>query len=322
MDDAADSDDELVGTTLAEAAARVADQRESVDEGSARVTLSSISDEGEITIETIHDAVAYAAKVVSTPATRAEFAALDIEDARDAASDVDDVDAVAARLDGFDERLAAIDSRVADLDTDLQQLVARAGERANGDVPDDVYAFAQDLNRLQTAANEQQGAADELAMEAEAFERWLSSPSERVEELTADVEELATAVDRLADDVEAVAAANGDADLWFDCTLRRRVLELQVRDLRAEVRDLETLADRADNVPAGHHDDLTDAVERLDDFGAAVDEAARRLDDAASPEWYDHFEERLEALDDDLDAVSPPVPWGRVLRALEAAREE
>ncbi|WP_277553657.1 hypothetical protein [Halobaculum limi] len=322
MDDAADTDAALVGTTLAEAATLVADRREGVDEETARATLSSVAEDDELTVDSIHDALAYAAKVVSTPATRAEFAGLDIGDAREAASDVADVDTVDARLAAFEERLGEIESRVAALDEDLQTLAARAGERSEGAVPDDVFAFARDLGQLEARANEQQGAADELAMEVEEFERWLSSPSARHEELAADVSDLSSAVDRLGDDVDAVVDGDGDANLWFDCLLRRRVLSLQVRDLEAEVSDLRTLVQRADDVPSDHTGRLDGAVDDLADLDSELADAEQRLDAVATPEWRDRFDDRLDAFDDDLDSVSPPVPWGRVLRALEAARSE
>lgn len=310
----------LVGLSVEEAAAAVAG-REGVERERARATLATVAEDGTVTEAGVQSALAHLAKVVSTPATRAEFAGLDVDDARDAAAEVADVPAVAARLDDFDARLRRIEADVEELDADLRRLVDRAGDPDGPETTDDVYAVAREADRVGSRANELQAAADELGMDAEEFQRWVASPSARHDELDVDVEELAGAVTRLESDAAALGD-DPDAESWFDCTLRRRVLALQVADLRAEVDDLETVADRLG-------DDADTVAERRSAAEADLDDVERRLatvaDDLAAvarDPWHDRYGDRLAAFGDAVDDAEPPVDWGAVLAALETVRTD
>ncbi|MFC7136422.1 hypothetical protein ACFQRB_07510 [Halobaculum litoreum] len=101
----------LIGLSVDEAADAVA-ERADADRERARATLSTVAADGTVSEAGVQSALAHLAKVVSTPATRAEFAGLDVEDAREAAADAADLPVVAARLDDFDARLATVESAV------------------------------------------------------------------------------------------------------------------------------------------------------------------------------------------------------------------
>ncbi|MFC7069207.1 halo transducer protein [Halobaculum lipolyticum] len=307
----------LVGLSVEEAAAVVA-EREGVDPERARGTLSTVAEDGTVTESGVQSALAHLAKVVSTPATRVEFAGLDVDDAREAAADVADVPAVAARLDDFEARLRRIEADVEALDADLRRLVDRAGDPDGPATTEDVYAVAREADRVGSEANELQAAADELGMDAEEFERWVASPSARHDELDADVDELAGAVARLESDAAALGD-EPDAETWFDCTLRRRVLALQVADLRAEVDDLETVADRLGDDPDTVEPRLAAAATDLDDVDDRLATVADELAAAAREPWHDRYDDRLAAFEATVDDADPPVDWGGVLTALETA---
>ncbi|MFC7098050.1 hypothetical protein [Halobaculum marinum] len=316
MPDSDDADaDGIIGRSVDEAAA-VVTQRRAVDADTARATLSTVAEDGVVTADGVQGALAHLAKVVSTPATRAEFAGLDVDDAREAADGLRDVPTVADRLDDFDARLSRIEAAVSDLDADLQALVSRADDLDGAAV----YDLAREADQLGAEANELQAAADELGMDADAFERWVSSARARHDELDGDVRELTAAVERVESDASALGDADADADTWFDCRLRRRVLALQVADLRAELADVVTLDERADIDPEDVEPSRSTLASDLEDLDDRLDAVAATLTYAERDAWRDRFDDRLAAFDRAVDEEAPPVAWGAVLSAMEDAR--
>jgi hypothetical protein len=276
-------------------AARTDDDAETV-----RATLESVAEDGVVSHAGVESALAHAAKVVSTPETRLEHASLRVADAREAADPVAHLDGVAARLDDFDARLAAVEERVEDLGSELRALVDGDGG---------IYERAVGIRRLTAAANATQQAADELAVDAEDFEAWVRDPSRRVDELA----EEADAVEAYVDDCDADA---GSPEAWLDATLRQRVAALLVSDLRADVADLRAWPD-GDAVDADALDDLT---ARLDGLDETVADLRADLADAARPDWRERYGDRVAAFEADLDALDSPVDWGTVRRLLDDYR--
>jgi hypothetical protein len=113
----------------------------------------------------------------------------------------------------------------------------------------------------------------------------------------------------------------GDADPavgWIDATFRHRAVGLLFADLRAELADLRTMAERQASADAvADVDDLDGRLAALEDRWAALGD---RLDDLARPSWHDRFDDRLTALEGALDGFEPPVDWGRVQAALDEHR--
>lgn len=318
---------DAVATAVVDADALDEDDAEAV-----AATVRGIADGGVLTDGSLQDALAHLSKVVSTPATRVELAGIELESAREQASEVSDVPTVAARFDEFAADVEAIESAVAELDSDLRTLADRVKEVSgvgglSSDAAVELYEVATEREQIHTDALGLQATADDLTAEIESFQRWLALASVRHEALRTDSEELADAVDALEVDVETVADASeagGDgrtggevAETWFDCSLRRRVLMLQVLDLRVAAADLETVDKRLESDPADSASaDVQERVEELEDRLAAL---GGRLDAAARTEWHDRYDSRLAAFDEELERFDPPIDWGAVLSVLEKA---
>lgn len=327
--------DRIEGVPLDDAVDRVvADTGRDPD--AVRRALSYVTDdEGVVTADAVDDALAYLSKVVSTPETRAEFAAIELSDAREAAEPVADVDTVAARLDAFESRLDAVEARVADLGEELQRLLDR-------DATADIFETAAAIQDLTETANAAQRAADELYVDAEEFQRWLATPAVRYDEFASELDALDESLDALAGTVDdlADAVAGGtddavaDADVdagdddpalgWFEATLRHRAVGLLLADLRAELTDLHTLAARdafgttADSDDSASQDDLDDRLDALERRWRTLDD---RVDDLERRRWHDRFADQLRALDAALDPFEPPIDWTDVQAALDDVRE-
>lgn len=306
------------------------------DPGEVRRALSHVTDEdGVVTADAVDGALAHLSKVVSTPETRAEFAAIELSDAREAAEPVADVDTVAARLDAFASRLDAVEASVTDLGADLQRLLDR-------DATADLFGTATAIQRLTETANATQRAADELYVDAEEFQRWLATPDVRSEEFASELDALdeslaglAGTADDLADavadgtgEVAADAETKADADAddpalgWFEATLRHRAVGLLLADLRAELADLHTLTVRDATAAADADGEALDDLEaRLDALERRWEDLDDRLDGLARRRWHERFEDRFRALDAALDPFEPPIDWTEVQAALDDVRQ-
>jgi predicted nucleic acid-binding Zn-ribbon protein len=301
--------DEAVETVVAADASRDPDR--------VRTALDHVTEDGVVRAGAVEPALGHLSKVVSTPETRVELAEIALEDARETADSVSDLDTVAARLDGFEDRVETIAQQVGGLGEDLQALIE------SYDDPTDLYATAVGIQRLTERANALQAAADDVQLELERFESWVETESARLTDLGEDVaaaegelDELEAAITELESGIESVedpAAVDGLAVSWVQTSVGRRVTEVLVADLRAELSDLRAW-------PGGVEDEqrLGDLDDDLDALETRLDAVARRLDDLAEPEWRERFGDQLDDLDAALDGFEPPVDWG----ALQATVEE
>ena len=320
-------DEPLDGLAVEEAAERVRAREPDRDPETVRDALSFVADDGVVGREALQESLKLTSKVLTTAETRAELATIALDDAREAAESVPDLPTVRARLDGFEAEVAAVEDRAAALGADLQAVL--------DDREDPVarFAVADGLRRVDEDARAVQRTADELQFDLEDFERWLTSHAVRVRELGEDIDALAASLDDLATAVDAVeaavdagpeatggdAAADDPARVWFDATLSHRATGLTVADLRAELGDLRTWADRADadSVEEGGLDDLAG---RLDDLAGRHESLGQRLDAAAEPAWTDRLGDRVAAVESGLDDCEPPVDWGVVGSVLDEHR--
>lgn len=299
----------VAGRPIEDATDAVAARAGTPDRETVRAVLDRVAEDGVVGWDGVEAALAEVSKVVSTAETRVEVAGDALADAREAAAPVAERDAVRARLEGFESRLASLEAAADDLGADLQGIVGRADE------PGALYAAARDLDRLDADARSVQRAADELQMELEAFERWVGSHEARIEELEGDADALAAALDALDGTVDALATADGDGDpgaAWFDATLRARVLSLLLADLRAELADVRAMAEEGEGMAA--------VADRIDEVEARLGAVGERLDDHERPAWRERFAERLEAFEAALGEFEPPVDWGAVYGTLEEHR--
>ncbi|QLH76084.1 halo transducer protein [Halosimplex rubrum] len=317
---------ELDGLAVETAVERVRAREPDRDPETVRAALSFAAADGVVGRDALGESLKLTSKVLTTAETRVELAEIALDDARAAAEDAPDLPTVEARLDGFEAEVAAVADRAAALGEELQSVVDDREDPAAR------FAVADGLRRVDERARAVQRTADEIQFDLEDFERWLGDHAVRVRELGEDVDALATSLDDLATAADAIEAAVADdpeaagrdpddpARVWFDATLSHRATGLTVADLRAELDDLQTWADRAgaDPVDDGGLDDLAG---RLDDLDRRREGLGDRLDAVAEPEWTDRFGEAVAAVESGLADCEPPVDWGVVGSVLEEHRD-
>jgi chromosome segregation ATPase len=307
--DGSGSPDDIEGRSLDDAVSVVAESTDE-DPDDVRSVLYHVSTDGVVTRDAVDESLAHLSKVVSTAESRTEFAEIALEDAREAAEPVADLDVVRARLDAFESELSDIQDRAAALSEQLGGLVDGTDR--------ELYALATGMHDLTAAANRVQMAADELQMDLESFERWLSNPSTRLDDLAADLDALETSLDRLTDAADGLVDADDAAAAWADATVSHRVTSLLLADVRAELADLRSWADR-DELDV--EDRTADLAARLDALETRWERTGDRLEEVARSGWRDRFDDRLSALDADLDTFEPPVRWERVEAVVEDYRD-
>jgi len=317
-----DHDDSLDGLSL-DAAVDAVVARTGDDPDTVRAALGRVTTDGIVRREAVHDALAHVSKVVSTPETRVENAGMLIDDAREAAGAVDHLDSVAERLGDFEDRHAAVASRVDDLGDQLQSVIALADE------PDAIYETAVEIRRLNAAANSAQHTADELGVDAEEFEAWVRTPNRRLDPLDDDADAVADFVDGVAGTLDALAAEDVDADVdpaavRFDAALRHRVSRLLLDDLRAEVDDLQAWPDPGPEDAHGAVDSeelaaLDGRLTSLEDRWRSISD---RFDEGSAVGWRDRYGDRLADFEAALDDHAPPVDWRAVESLLGEYRPE
>ncbi|WP_424009339.1 halo transducer protein [Haloferax denitrificans] len=305
----------IIGLSKSDAADRVVDADESRDPDTVRAVLSHVTEDGAVTADGVDSAVTDTSMILSTAETRVELASIDLDDAREAAGDDAAVGAVRSRLDVFEATVTNASERVASLGEELQGLSDWR------DDPRSVYDIVLGLREVASESQALTAHADDIQLDIEEFERWLSNHDVRVRGLDGDVAALERSLDGLADRVEAVADAAEDADgdratEWCNAALRVRVSALLVEDVRAELADLRELAPESD----AETDGLDDAAADLDDLDARVQRLRERLDELARPPWTDEYGARIESFEETLAAFEPPVSWGAVQAELDDAR--
>lgn len=308
----------LDGRSLDDAVDVVVSQDESRSPEEVRKVLAYVAEDGVVSTDAADEAVAHLSKVVSTPETRTELAEIALSDAKEAAEPVDHLDVVAARLDQYETRLDEIQAHVPELAEALQEITAYDDG--------DLYELAARIQRLTTAANRAQGTADELTVDLEEFERWVSTQPVRYDEFAEELDALEGSIEELAENAETVAemldvATETHATLtqdpvatWFDVNLRHRAVGLLLDDLRFE---LTTLREWPDTEPSDRAGDL---AARLDDLRTRWEAAGERLETSRPNEQ--RFTDPLDAFEAELDTYEPPIDWAEVQTTLEEYREQ
>jgi hypothetical protein len=301
------SENRFVGRPVEDVVAAVDDR----DPAEVREALDPITVDGFVTTTAIETAVSDTSMVAATAETRTELAGIAYAEAAEAAAPVDDIDIVAARLDEYAERLDAVETRVAGLTDDLPTPVEQLTD------PEAVYELAVQLRDVAARAQGITRTADDLSLDVEAFESWLDNADRRYDEFAEDVALVDESLTDLAAVVDAIPAGSEDpAADWADATMRARVLDLLVADLRHELENLRAWADR-ENEPFRRV---------LEEDVAAVEERVEELDETlaarATPAWHERFEEQLTALDRELEQFETPVDWEQVQEALDERRAD
>ena len=279
------------------------------DAGTVRDALEPVTDDGRVTRAAAEAAVSDVSKLLATAETRIELAGDAYDDVSRAAEPMAEIPTVRARLDGFGERLSAVESRLPELRPSLS-------------IPEDIetrpvtaFEFAAGIREVVVVAQEAIEAADDLSFDAEQFESWLDRPDRRYDEFEEDLElvadttdDLAAVIDELPDDT------NEPATRWADATMRSCVLSLLVTDLRAELTDLRVLAERVD---APFRAGLTSQLARTEERVLGLESA---LESRADESWRDRFGDDIAAFESTLATFDFPVDWGAVDRTLAEHR--
>jgi len=333
QDDEATDTPSIEGMAIDDAVEAVVSSGEDRDPGAVRRALSHVTEDGVVTESAVDDAVGHLSKVVATPETRVELVGIALDEAREDTEPVADLDVVATRLDEYETELARLEDRLETVQASLRETVERA------DDPDSLYAVGRACSEVTAEANALQADADDLKLELEDdFQRWLVDARYRADRLGEDVDSVERMLDELSGVAEALDDANGDepptlpggeaiedpAVAWFDASLRVRVGNLLLSDLRAERSDLRTWLERegededdgADSAAAA----LDDAAGRL----ASLDERATGLEDwldaLARPPWRDRFGDRVETFEHAVADRPTPVDWADVQAVLDEHR--
>jgi hypothetical protein len=304
------NDTGFVGRSVEDVVSAVADRDDGRDPATVRAALDPLTDGDVVTQEATETAVSDTSKLLATTETRVELAGIAHDDATDAAASVDDLDVVAARIDEYTRRLDAVETRATALSDDWRALDVEPAD------PDALYRLAVGLRDVAATAQDVVREADDLSFDLEGFESWLDSPRRRYDEFEADADHVAEALDELTAATEALPSeSDAPAADWADATMRRRVLELLVGDLRTELTDLRTWADREGTPFRAALD------ERVSDLERRLGQLTDTLADRAEPAWRERFEADLAAFERDLEAFDPPADWERVQDAFEDRRE-
>ncbi|MFB6167339.1 MAG: halo transducer protein [Haloferacaceae archaeon] len=305
----------VFGRPVAEAAAALA-STDGPDPATVEEEIALFVEDGIVSRDRVDEAVAGLAKVVSTPETRVEVAAREVDRAHEAAADAADLGVVAHRLDALDERLAAVETEVRTLGGRLSAVLDDAKD------PAALYETARAVRALTDDANAAQLAADSLRDDAEATVEWARAHETRSREFGDDVAAVAESVDGVA---AAVEWLSGDADdppdsveradpglVWAEASVGVRVADLLIADLRAELADLRTWAGREGLGPV-----LGDEESDLDALADRRDRLADRLDDVARPAWRDAHGDRVARAETTVASFDPPAEWDAVRAALD-----
>jgi division protein CdvB (Snf7/Vps24/ESCRT-III family) len=328
---------DVTGLSVEEAVDAVLAEDDSRDRESVRAALETVAEDGVVSDASVDSALGELAKVVSTPETRVEFAAMELSEAKETAEaeGVADLDTVRARVEAYESRLESVEEEIGELGPGLRAVVDRHGAGANA------YEVATGIREVETEADDLHYAADELQVEVEEFGRWLTDPGTRHDEFEEQLEAVEASLDGLSGTVEDLAAVEGEGDaagedatggddeggaavsdlpadpgvVWADARLRTRVTALLLADLRAELADLRAWPDGAGS--EGDRARLEEFDDRLEALEERCQGLRERLDGLARPAWTERFGDRLDEFEAAMDGFEPPVSWGEVEAELE-----
>ncbi|ERG96991.1 hypothetical protein [Haloquadratum walsbyi] len=283
-------------------------ERTDEDPKSIRTFLDPFVDDGAVTSDAIEATVTDVSQILATAETRVDLATRTTADVREAVAAVPDLSIVQLRDRAFEERLADLRADVDELGEDLTAVRTGMGSAV------DIYQAGVRLHEITTDAQDIVRVAHDLETELEAFEAWLNSANRRHDALIDEIEAAETSASSIAETIETLQSADEpNSEHWFDATIQTRVLETVVADLRVEEADLREWAEHEEK---SFPDDVEARIKSLQDETAA---SAAALAD--HPDWDPLFDERLEVLEAELEALEPPIAWAQVDGHIAKARE-
>ena len=327
-----DAELDLEGMAQEDAVEAVVAADPSRDRTLVRDALEYVTSEGVITPSALDAATPVMAQKVSTAKERATETQFELTKARDAAQPVADLSTVAARLDTYEQEVSVLLERADELDARHEALTDRIED------PDSLYAVAEEVRQVVDEAVSIVDTAVLLATDIHEFAGDLDDPESWVNDVQQDCNAVEETVDAIAAVVEALPAEGADAEAgadvddldwgdrdvepavaWFDATLRTELVALMVADLRAELDDLRTWAERDDDIGDWYAESIADRLDGLEDRQTDL---ADGLDALARPTWTDRFDDRLDDFGSDIADLEPPVDWVEMQATLEAYRPD
>jgi len=331
-DGGGDAELDLEGMAQEDAVEAVVAADPSRDRTLVRDALEYVTSEGVITPSALDAATPVMAQKVSTAKERATETQFELTKARDAAQPVADLSTVAARLDTYEQEVSVLLERADELDARHEALTDRIED------PDSLYAVAEEVRQVVDEAVSIVDTAVLLATDIHEFAGDLDDPESWVNDVQQDCNAVEETVDAIAAVVEALPAEGADAEAgadvddwdwgdrdvepavaWFDATLRTELVALMVADLRAELDDLRTWAERDDDIGDWYAESIADRLDGLEDRQTDL---ADGLDALARPAWADRFDDRLDDFGSDIADLEPPVDWVEMQATLEAYRPD
>ncbi|MFC5280093.1 hypothetical protein ACFPM1_15185 [Halorubrum rubrum] len=208
---------------------------------------------------------------------RLQSSVADIEAYADALAEFIDEEGTAREiLDGLDARVEDLEATVDDVDTRIT-----AGERAHGELVDDVRTVETTVDEVETSVETVESKTGDLAEIVEDVETDVTT-------VRGDIDEVETTVEDLDDTVSAVQATTHGLE---------ETVEGIAGDVTALEADLAGLDDALDDVD----DDVETLYEEVDDAAAGVERTDGRIDDVE--ERIGRFDEEFDDLWDDLAEV-------------------
>lgn len=299
-----DASDDLSGRTLDEAVEAVVAGSDR-DETTVETTLRRVAEDGVVSLDAFEETVSEVSKVVSTAETRTELARIALSDAQEAAAEVREIDLVRVRLAGFEADVDAVEDALADLQADFRRFLDRDSDGVT-------YDAVSDLRTIRASATEVQGWADEVGMDLEDFERWLGSPTHRVDTFSQHVDDLATAVETLETTATHLSETADDGAAWANAAIQRAALALFVSDLRTELDTLRTWPGREGKSSPGDVPSWTELDARITALGDQLTSIESTLADANVAAWDEQYGDDVAAAERTIEEVDPPVDWGEV----------
>lgn len=297
----------VTGRSRESAVSAIVNADVTVNQVRARSAIEAVLDDGVVTRDGVEEELADVASVLSSVDTEAERTAAAFEEVRVVAEPVADVDLVRARLSTFAARLEELEEGIDDLDAERRSI---AGRETGTEV---TYGHVRAVYDLRRAVTDLRESMDELREEIDSFGTWLRDPDVRYDELAEDAGALEERVAEIRSDLDSIDEGVEPGARWAKAAIDHRVAGLLIQDLRSELVDVRTLAERQGSDEA----ERTGAIaNRLDDVATRHDSVGERIESTAQPEWRRRYGDRLSAVEETLDRFDPPVEWGALQAAL------
>lgn len=318
---------DVEGMALEDAVEAVVAADASRDPEHVREALEYVTEDGVVTRSALDEVGAVLAQNVSGAKEQCSEAQLKLTNAREVAEPVADLETVERRLDTYEREMRTLTEQAEELAARHDALT----DRYEGPYP--LHVVAEEFRAVFDEAQRIEARVYGFKEELEEFEVDVNDPEVWINDVQQDLNVVEDALDAVAAAVEALPAQDADvaddwdwADrdvdppvVWYDATLRVEHAALLLADLRMEMDDLQVWGERKEEFETWYAEAVADDLETATERRA---ELADQLDTLARPAWTDHFGDRLEDFEAELDGLGSSVDWVEMQAVLEAYRPE